>query len=201
MVKEHKAKSEHINRITIVSEPYSVFYSGRTRRFVKGLCECGKIIEMIYSPHSKDYPKSCGCAKLFFKDRSKAEKIRSSYDSMMNRCYEPKHDSYKWYGAKGIKVCERWRNGFKYFYEDTESAWFLGAQIDRHPNKQGDYDILNWRWATATQQQREKSNSKITENDVLFIRSSNLSQKELSEMFRVRDNTISRIKNNKRWKL
>lgn len=199
--KESRATSKNVMLVMIKSLPYTKLYAGKKRRFVIGVCECGNEIEMIYSPISKDYPKSCGCAKLVFKERAKAAKMRSSYRSMRERCYNLKHDAYRWYGANGVLVCERWLKGFKYFYEDMEKSWFVGAQLDRHPNKKGNYDPRNCRWATSAQQQREKSNSKITEKDAVFIRESNLKQKYLAEMFGVRDSEISRIKNNKRWKL
>lgn len=185
-------------KIAIVSEPYSKLYAGRIRRFVKGRCECGKEVEVIYSPNSQKYPMSCGCVKLVFKDKEKASKMRSSYRSMKDRCYDEKHDAYRWYGAKGVKVCDRWLEGFKFFYEDMEASWFLGGQIDRFPDTKGDYKPENTRWATPTEQQRNKSNVLKLE-DVQFIRSSNLLQRELAEMFDVQGSTISRIKNFKRW--
>ncbi len=187
--------------IKIISEPYSKLYSGKTRRFVKGKCCCGNEMEMLYSPISNDYPKTCGCGKLVFKDKEKTAKMRSSYASMKARCYNSKNDNYKWYGGIGITVCDRWMAGFEYFYEDMEATWFLGAQIDRYPNTKGKYEKSNCRWATPTQQQRNKLCVKVTETDVLFIRESKLLQRELAEMFGVKNGTISRIKNNKRWNL
>lgn len=138
--KEKRASADTIMKLKIVSEPFSKFYSNRNRLFVKALCECGKEIEMIYSPISKSYPKSCGCSKLVFKDKAKTYKMRLSYRSMKNRCYDSTHKAYKWYGGKGIAVCDRWLNGFKYFFEDMESTWFSGGQIDRFPDLLGNYE-------------------------------------------------------------
>lgn len=36
---------------------------------------------------------------------------------MRSRCNNPNHASYKWYGAEGVKVCEKWENSFVAFYE------------------------------------------------------------------------------------
>jgi hypothetical protein len=46
--------------------------------------------------------------------------LNSRYTNMKVRCYNPSNWAYKWYGAKGIKVCDRWlgKNGFRNFVED-----------------------------------------------------------------------------------
>ncbi len=41
-----------------------------------------------------------------------------SYKSMLSRCYCPSMTGYEKYGGRGITVCERWRQGFKFFLED-----------------------------------------------------------------------------------
>lgn len=189
-------------KLTFISEPYSLFYSGRSRKIVDWVCECGNIGKSIYSPKSNNYPHSCsGCKSLIFTDVFKAKKMRGSYRSMLKRCYEKPHQAYKYYGGKGIKVCDDWlKGGFPVFYKDMEGDWFEGATLDRLKNNK-DYYKHNCRWATMAIQQRNKDCVKVTEKDVLFIRASNLKQQQLADMFGVRSGTISRIKNFKRWKI
>jgi len=64
---------------------------------------------------------------------------------MIDRCTNPNRPSYKWYGAKGIKVCDRWRD-FKNFYEDMAPRP-EGAQLDRREADK-DYCKENCRWST-----------------------------------------------------
>ena len=76
-----------------------------------------------------------------------------TWRGMLGRCYSSNHASYKYYGARGIKVCERWHDPLK-FYEDIERLLGprpLGHTLDRKDNN-GDYDPDNVRWATSVEQ-------------------------------------------------
>ncbi len=70
---------------------------------------------------------------------------------MKLRCLYSRHISFKNYGARGIKVCERWLK-FENFLADMGERP-EGATLDRFPNKDGDYEPGNCRWATRRQQQ------------------------------------------------
>lgn len=68
---------------------------------------------------------------------------------MKNRCEREKNDNYKWYGGRGIKVCDRWQV-FENFYADM-GAKPDGLTIERVDNDK-DYSPDNCVWATWTQQ-------------------------------------------------
>ena len=74
-----------------------------------------------------------------------------SYISMITRCCSPNHNSYPDYGGKGITVCDRWRNSFLAFLADMGERP-LGTTLDRYPDKSGNYEPGNCRWATPFQQ-------------------------------------------------
>lgn len=72
--------------------------------------------------------------------------------AMNQRCYNPRCKDYRWYGAKGITVCERWQAGprwersrFWNFVEDMYSTYFEEASIDRK-DPSGHYCKDNCRW-------------------------------------------------------
>lgn len=187
------------NKLTIVSDPYPEIYGNRKRKMVDAVCECGTDVKCTFQPISQAYPKSCGCAQLIFKDRAKAAKMRSSFEAMHRRCNDTAGEHFKHYKAKGITVCKRWEK-FPAFYEDMQGSWFLGGELDRYPDKHGNYEPVNVRWATEEQQQRNKDSVKLNEVTVKEIRESGMKQEELAKKYGVGQHTISKVINHKRWK-
>lgn len=90
----------------------------------------------------------------------KYHSLYATWDSMMQRCNNPKHNSYKNYGARGIKVSEEFKN-CKIYIEYIESLpnyfQFTKLQVDRIDNNQ-DYKRDNLRLATQDQQHHNKRN-------------------------------------------
>jgi len=80
---------------------------------------------------------------------------------MIQRCTNPKCLSYKYYGACGITVCQRWRLSFADFIADMGPRP-PGTSLDRYPDQNGDYKPGNVRWATRTEQARNRSDNKLT---------------------------------------
>ena len=77
-------------------------------------------------------------------------KAHSRWRAMINRCYNPKNNRYYRYGARGIKVCDRWRYSLLSFVEDMGFPP-EGMTIDRiDPN--GNYELSNCKWSTSIEQ-------------------------------------------------
>jgi len=77
-----------------------------------------------------------------------------AWRDMRRRCNNPKHADYPLYGARGVKVCERWQK-FDNFIADMGPRPGKGYSIDRI-NNNGDYEPGNCKWATATEQSRNR---------------------------------------------
>jgi hypothetical protein len=80
----------------------------------------------------------------------KKHPLYSTYSAMKSRCYNPNHDGYYWYGAKGIKVCDRWLQSFWNFVEDVGERP-LGTTLDRIDGEK-DYSPNNCKWSTSKEQ-------------------------------------------------
>lgn len=96
---------------------------------------------------------------LIGKNRRTGAKQHPSYvcwNSMRSRCYSPGTAGYRRYGAKGIAICERWRDDFWAFVADMGERPSKQHTIDRFPSRDGNYQPGNCRWATKLEQNQNR---------------------------------------------
>src|ERR1039458_10609501 len=62
--------------------------------------------------------------------------------NMRRRCHDPRHPYFRYYGGRGIQVCERWRNSFTAFLADMGRCP-KGKTLDRFPDNNGNYEPGN----------------------------------------------------------
>lgn len=88
-----------------------------------------------------------------------------AWRGMKVRCYVTKRpETIKSYQAKGIVVCDRWRNSFEAFYADMGPRPSAGHSLDRIDNN-GIYEPSNCRWATWSEQALNRDCARILELD------------------------------------
>lgn len=132
--------------------------NGRERYYCK--CSCGN--ECLVNYQNLISGKSKGCIKCSAKRKKgfhgmSKSKTYSVYLQMIERCHNPSHKYYSYYGERGIYVCDRWKKNFKNFLEDMgESPENLS--LDRIDNEKG-YSKDNCKWSTKKEQQRNRRNS------------------------------------------
>ena len=129
----------------------------------KYLCDCGNTTIKRRSDVVSGKTKSCGCyQKELLAKRNKETSKYSALDKsskslygtwyrMIDRCNNPNNISYKYYGGRGIKVCDRWKNSFEDFLSDMGEKPHPDYTLDRIDNK-GDYDPSNCKWSSISEQ-------------------------------------------------
>lgn len=122
-----------------------------------------------------------------------------SWYSMLQRCTNPRDLGWPSYGGRGIKVCEAWLT-IEGFVRDMGIRPY-GMSIDRI-DPHGHYEPGNCRWATETEQNRNRTNNVINPEKLQAIKqdlNAGLSQKQAAEKHGVSQSTVSRASRGVTW--
>jgi hypothetical protein len=138
--------------------------AGGSHRMYLCRCECGTEKVVRGSRLTDGTTRSCGCS--WIASRAKMQEAArcceghaaartptySSYKSMMARCFNPRATGWKYYGGRGITVCDRWlgRGAFLVFLADMGERP-ESKTLDRI-DPDGNYEPGNCRWATWPEQ-------------------------------------------------
>lgn len=129
-------------------------------------CECGNECVVAGGHLRFGQTKSCGCLKhehsveMGRSGRTHGLTDSGTYTSwvaMKSRCTNPTNPSYPDYGARGISVCDAWRNSFDQFLADMGKRP-EGTSIDRI-NTDGNYEPGNCHWASLVEQANNKKSN------------------------------------------
>lgn len=136
------------------------------------ICECGNKINVVGSSLKKGLTKSCGCFRV-----ERASKLNLTHGlsgtywhwlwiRIRQKCTDPAHHEYKYYGGRGILLYKEWERDFETFYQ------YLIKTLGKRPSKKHSLDRIdtnknyepgNLRWATYSTQrinQRPRSSRK-----------------------------------------
>lgn len=116
------------------------------------------------------------------------KKLQRIFSNMLNRCYSKKDKNYRWYGEKGIKICDEWTNDYFAFEQWALSHGYKeGLTIDRKDSNK-DYCPENCRWISRVNNSKYKSSTVLTEVDGIFH-----TGREWSLILNLGKNTINRM--------
>lgn len=126
-------------------------------------CACGAVKRVLGNSLRGNGSKKCsGCARTSHGHARKGQCTATykSWVSLVKRCTSPNDSSFSRYGGRGIKITSTWRKSFAAFLADMGERPSKNHSIDRIDNE-GHYEPGNCRWATKTEQGRNKRTNRL----------------------------------------
>lgn len=161
------------NKITAIKPaPDRILPNGRHLTMWNCVCDCGNTLTIRASDLKSGNVISCGCYRAKNTGEvhrthgattgRKATQLYQVWANMLARCKNKKAWAYKYYGAKGVRVCDEWKDYAEFEKWATENGYAPGLSIDRI-DVNGNYCPENCRWATATQQANNQTKNRRIE--------------------------------------
>jgi len=144
--------------------------SGRRMPIWRCKCDCGSELDVRKTYLTSGDTKSCGCLRrrttASLKMKHGMAHKSSTYDIwvlMRQRCNNPRANGFRYYGGRGVTVCERWDDYANFLSDMGERP--TGLTLDRR-DPYGNYEPSNCRWETWTVQNNNKRTHALVDNDM-----------------------------------
>jgi hypothetical protein len=125
-----------------------------------------------------------------------------TWRNMRQRCGNAKLPEFKDYGGRGISVCQRWMGSFDAFFADVGERPSDAHTLDRI-DPDGNYEPGNVRWATRTEQQRNKRTTRLSDLSAVLIRfmaKRGSRTSDIAHAFGVSEMTVWSVRTGRKWK-
>jgi hypothetical protein len=154
---------KNYGRWAILSEAQGRMYSKGLVRYVNCQCSCGTLKKVDLNSLKRGKSTSCGCYNkevLVERQTTHGLAMLSTgirhldyciWMKIKSRCLNKNDKSYKHYGGRGIKICDRWKDSFKNFIDDIGWRPDNSYSIERE-DYNGNYEPSNCKWILKSKQ-------------------------------------------------
>lgn len=169
-----KEINQKFGRLTVLEKFRKKDKNGYGRTYAKCVCECGNKVTARLDLIKSGSIVSCGCYHVDLcktgckplKHGMTNDRLYNVWQGIKQRCYYSKHDHYKDYGGRGIKMCKKWKDDYLAFYKwATENGYDKDAPINQctidRIDVDGDYEPSNCRWVDQKTQMSNKRKRSI----------------------------------------
>lgn len=153
---------------TVLGRPFTLPKKIGTRVHVVAECACGKVSVVSQHDLTSGHSGSCGCTAAdkrvthgHTRNRTQS-RLYSIWKDMRSRCRHKRSQNYRYYGGRGIIVCQEWQEFGVFRDWALANGYEEHLEIDRRENG-GNYCPENCRWVTRKQQNRNTRFNRIVE--------------------------------------
>ncbi len=162
---KHDLTGQRFGRLTVLE----FVPNDKPSSYWKCKCDCGNTSIVWCGNLKNGTTKSCGCwnrERAFathLKHGKYHTRLRRIWQQIKDRCNNSKTKIYKYYGGRGITVCDEWKNDFQAFYDWAMTNGYSDSLTIDRINYNGNYEPSNCRWVDMTIQNRNKKNNIVVE--------------------------------------
>jgi len=154
---------DRFNRLVVISEAESHRHpNGKLSRRINCKCDCGNEVTVLLNSLYHGKVKSCGClqkektTEAHYKHGASKTRLHNIWTKMHERCEKEYCKQYKYYGARGIKVCDEWQEFVPFRDWAMNNGYKKDLTIERI-NVNGSYCPENCCWISSSEQMRNRT--------------------------------------------
>ena len=150
---------QRFGKLNVMSRAEKNTKSGNAMWICK--CDCGNLSTVIGSHLRSGKTSSCGCNRISERSMGHSkDRLYRTWLGMHNRCYDPNHDRFKWYGGKGVSISDDWHDFMTFRIWALSNGYTDELTIDRI-DADGNYCPDNCKWVDMKVQANNRSNNRI----------------------------------------
>lgn len=176
---------------------YVLSRSGSTKnKASKWLCKCmscgttKEVVGQTLTNGSSTMCRSCSAKIYSKKSKYSGDKLKTSlYAGIKQRCYNPNHEGYKYYGARGIKMCDEWKDNSDSFCEWAYANGYKAGMSIERIDTDGNYEPDNCTFIPIEEQPKNRRTTHF-----ITIGDRTLTYSDWCRLFDVDYHTVNRIR-------